>query len=109
MTIYTPAGLIKDMDFQPLRLFDGALESAWAESASGDVIGEWVEIELTRDVVGFQVQNGFSMSFTPAEGKTIDTCSEKNNRVHAPEIAFLPASDAVTKVLAEDAFLKSSY
>jgi hypothetical protein len=162
VTIYTPEGLIKDMDFQPLRLFDGILESAWAESAQGDGIGEWVEIELTRDVVGFNVQNGFSMSFTPVEGKTIDTYFGKNNRVRALEISsrnsgfsqtvnledsnehlqyfpvalprgiyrftirsiykgskwsdtclgeivFLPASDAVTKLLAEDAFLKSSF
>jgi hypothetical protein len=162
VTIYTPEGLIKDMDFKPLRLFDGILESAWAESAQGDGIGEWVEIELTRDVAGFQVQNGFSMSFTPVKGTTIDTYFGKNNRVRTleinsrnsgfsetidledsnehpqyfplalprgiyrfvirsvykgskwsdtclGEIIFLPASEAVTKLLAEDAFLKSSF
>jgi hypothetical protein len=81
VAIYTQQGIIKDMDFQPLRLFDGILESSWVEAAKGDGTDEWVKIELKSDVLGMYVQNGFSMSLTHVEGKNIDTYYEKNNRV----------------------------
>ena len=80
-TVYTPEGVIKDMDFKPLRLVDGVLESSWVEGVKGDGIGEWVELELLRDVAGLEIQNGFSMSRTAIEGKNIDTYYGKNNRV----------------------------
>ena len=83
VTVYTPQGVIRDMDFQPLRLFDGILESSWVEGKKGDGTGEWAKIELTRDVLGMFVQNGFSMSLTHIEGKNIDTYYEKNNRVES--------------------------
>jgi hypothetical protein len=162
VTVYTPQGVIKDMDFQPLRLFDGILESAWVEGATGDGTDEWVKIELTRDVLGMYVQNGFSMARTHIEGKNIDSFYEKNNRVESlviesmdgkfhekieledtnarlqyiplaiprgiykfiihsiykgskwddtglGEITFLPSSDAVVKVLGQDAFLQHAF
>jgi hypothetical protein len=80
-TVYTPGGVIKDMDFQPLRLVDGVLESSWVEGAKGDGVGEWVELELARGIAGVEIQNGFSMSLTPIPGKGIDGYYEKNNRV----------------------------
>ncbi len=87
VTVYTPEGVMKNMDFLPLRLFDGVRESAWVEAAAGDGIGEWVEFELTRGVIGLSVQNGFNMSFTPVAGKEIETYYAKNNRVKTMEIA----------------------
>ena len=83
VAVYTPQGLIKDMDFQPLRLFDGILESSWVEGKKGDGTDEWVKVELTRDVLGMFVQNGFSMALTHIEGKNIDSYYEKNNRVES--------------------------
>jgi hypothetical protein len=46
-----------------------------------------VEFELTRDVIGLSVQNGFNMSFTPVAGKEIETYYAKNNRVRTMEIS----------------------
>ena len=83
VTVYTPQGVIRDMDFQPLRLFDGILESSWVEGKKGDGTDEWVKVELTRDVLGMFVQNGFSMALTHIEGKNIDSYYEKNNRVES--------------------------
>jgi hypothetical protein len=161
-TVYTPDGVIKDMDFSPLRLIDGILESSWVDGVKGDGIGEWVEIELSRDAVGVEIQNGFSMSLTAVEGKNIDTYYEKNNRVKEllyaskdgvtrgslklddlndhlqpfpialpkgiyrftiasvykgskwddtclGELVFLPASEALAKVLAGDEFLRKAF
>jgi formylglycine-generating enzyme len=161
-TVYTPEGVIKDMDFSPLRLVDGVLESSWVEGAKGDGMGEWVELELSRDVAGMEIQNGFSMSRTAIKGKNIDTFYEKNNRVKEllyeskdgatrgkikledtndhlqsfplalrkgiyrftigsvykgskwddtclGEIVFLPASEALAKVLAGDDFLRKAF
>ena len=87
VTVYMPEGVMKDMDFLPLRLFDGVRESAWVEAVAGDGIGEWVESELTRTVIGLSVQNGFNMSFTPVAGREIETYYAKNNRVRTMEIA----------------------
>jgi hypothetical protein len=162
VTVYIEQGVIKNMDFQPLRLFDGVLESAWVEGAKGDGIGEWVKIELTRDVLGMKVQNGFSMALSHIDEKNIDTFYGKNNRVESMiiesmdgkfkeivvlddtnshlqyvplaipkgiykiiidsvykgskwddtalgEIIFLPSSDAVVKLLGQDAFLKGAF
>jgi hypothetical protein len=161
-TVYTPNGVIKDMDFSPLRLVDGVLESSWVEGVKGDGIGEWVELELSREVSGVGIQNGFSMSRTALKGKNIDTYYEKNNRVKEllyeskdgatrgrikledrndhlqpfplslrkgiyrftiasvykgskwddtclGEIVFLPASEALAKVLAGDDFLRKAF
>jgi hypothetical protein len=161
-TVYTPEGVIKDMDFSPLRLVDGVLESSWVEGAKGAGIGEWVELELARDAAGLEIQNGFSMSRWAVEGKSIDTYYEKNNRVKEllyeskdgstrgkieledsndhlqsfplalpkgiyrftigsvykgskwddtclGEIVFLPASEALSTVLAGDDFLRKAF
>jgi hypothetical protein len=87
VTLYTPEGVMRNMDFLPLRLFDGVRESAWVEGVPGDGIGEWVEFELTRSAIGLSVQNGFNMSFTPVAGREIETYYAKNNRVRAMDIA----------------------
>lgn len=86
-TVYTPQGVMQNIDFAPLRAFDGIRESAWCEAAGDDGIGEWIDFELSEDVEGLTVQNGFNMSLTAVEGRTIDTYYGKNNRVKSMEIA----------------------
>ncbi|MFQ5628638.1 MAG: hypothetical protein ACE5I1_07750 [bacterium] len=49
----------KNIGFGPLSLFDGIPESAWCEGVDGPGIGEWVAFELTEDVQGLAVYNGF--------------------------------------------------
>lgn len=84
-TIYTESGVMKDIDYSALRMFDGVRESAWCEAAKDDGIGEWVEFEIYDDVTGVEIQNGFNKSFCVIEGKDIDTYYEKNNRVKTIE------------------------
>ncbi|MFC1526697.1 formylglycine-generating enzyme family protein, partial [Candidatus Latescibacterota bacterium] len=51
---------VEGIGFGPLSLVDGYLESAWCEGVEGDGLDEWVELELTEDVHGLSVTNGFA-------------------------------------------------
>ncbi len=95
---YTFWGVLPKAGFGALSLFDGIPETAWAEGAKGDGIGEWIEFELAKDVEALDIQNGFNMSFVKVEGKAIDTYYEKNNRPKTLEIAS--SDGAVKKIIA---------
>jgi hypothetical protein len=94
--VYTQEGKIPEAGFGALSLFDGIRETAWCEGVSGDGIGEWVEFELTKNVEGFEIQNGYNMSLFAVPGKDIDTYYGKNNRPKRIEIASLDGKIKLT-------------
>lgn len=59
-TVYDKKNKYTNIDYTPLRLFDGLRESAWCESVKGSGINEWVEFELKQDILGLSIYNGFA-------------------------------------------------
>jgi hypothetical protein len=83
--IYSVWGIYKGLGFGPGSLLDDISESAWC-TESGKGVGEWVEIELDRDMLGLSVQNGFLHSAAKVKGQKHHKAFKGENRVKVLEI-----------------------
>ncbi|MCX7787199.1 MAG: hypothetical protein N2442_05845 [Spirochaetes bacterium] len=115
---YTLEGVIPNVGFRPLSLFDGFPETAWCEGVPGDGIGEWVEFELKQDTEAIDVWNGYQRASHRIEGKNLHQYFGWNNRVKTLEIVSsdgkirktLNLKDSQEKQTFEDLYLpKGTY
>jgi hypothetical protein len=83
--IYSAWGIYKDLGFGPGSLLDDLPESAWC-TEPGKGVGEWVEIELDRNVLGLSAVNGFIHSAARVEGQKYHKAFKGENRVKVLEI-----------------------
>jgi len=59
VSVFTPDGVLLNAGFTANASFDGIYETAWSENATNEGIGEYLEIELTKNIWGLEIQNGF--------------------------------------------------
>lgn len=83
--IYTVRGIYKGLGFGPSSLLDDIPESAWC-TEPGKGVGEWVEIELDRDMLGLSIWNGFLKTAARIEGEAYHKAFNSDSRVKVLEI-----------------------
>ena len=57
--VFLENGLVADSGFSAISAFDGFEETSWSEAAAGPGAGEYLVAELSEDVYGLIIRNGF--------------------------------------------------
>jgi hypothetical protein len=84
--VFTAYGIWHNAPFDPARLFDGLVETAWVVRTPRGGIGEWVKFSLDAAVCRLEIANGWQRSMVNFPDKSTWSYFAQNNRVKSLDI-----------------------